>query len=717
MSAPELFAATPRVERLREVALSRNAIWSWQPELHGGEAWQASLGDMWWIRRKGHKAAQILRNADVCISPDELLVGKTPRREPTADEAARLDAVRPFMGAQPHTSGQTGHMAVDHEQLLALGCRGIQEEIRAKQARLDVAKPDQQEQFMFLEAAWEALDGVCDFARRHAEAARELAAAESSHRRKRELLDIAEMCDRVPAQPATTFREALQASHFINFCIQFAEPVGLLCPGRMDRWLEPFYQRDLAEGRITPAQAQELVDCYYILINEIIPRGLAIGAMVGGQDAEGNDVTNDVSFMCLQAVENTRLAYPTLGICWHEGTPDALLDFGCEIMANGRANPAAFNDEVIPEGLRRAGVRPGESHEYINSTCVEISPIGSSNVWVASPYYNLTQCLLDVVEEYVAGESQAPLPTFAQLKRDIKRRLTGQIRDAIAEQNTCREARFRFGGTPLLSCFVNDCLERGKDIDHGGARHNWVECSFVGLANLVDSLMVIKEFVYDKKTITLGALKQTLDTDYAGEEALRQCFLNFPEKYGNDRDDVDGLAREFTEFVAKETGKHRVRLNDRYYAGFFCWIMHQQLGSITGASPDGRRAGFPFADGAGPAQGRERLGPTAAVKSVTKWDHTPMLGGLVLNLKFSPKALRDPSSRANLTAVIKTYMRLGGQEVQVNCVGRDTLEAARRNPEQYRDLLVRIAGYVDYFVGLPEGMQEEVILRTEFEVV
>lgn len=720
--------ATPRVRRLRQAALTRHAAWSWQPELHGGEAWMESRGDLWWIRRKGQKTRAILRQAEPVIDPEELLVGKTTHREPTPREAERLERVRQFMGAQPPVTGQTGHMGIDHAELLALGCRGLQEKLRARQQELDPANPDQQQQRVFYEAACLALEGVCDLAARYAQHACDLAAEEPGRRRKSELLEIAAMCERVPAGPALTFRDALQASHFINFCIQYAEPVGLLCPGRMDRWLWPYYQRDVAAGRLTPAQAQELIDCYFILINEIIPRGLAIGAMVGGQDAQGQDVTNEVSFMCLQAVENTRLAYPGLGICWHEGTPDALLDFGCQLMAHGRANPAIFNDQVIPEGLRRAGVRPEESHLYINSTCVEISPLGSSNVWVASPYFNLTGCLLDVVDGLLtpvpspSGEAlrrggNGKGPTFAQIKAGIKRRLADQIAAAVAEQNAARESRERFGGTPLLSCFVNDCLARGRDIDHGGARHNWIECSFVGLANLVDSLMVIREFVYDKKSITLGALRETLASDFAGAEDLRQCFLNYPEKYGNDRDEVDALAREFTEFVAREAGRHRVRLSDRYYAGFFCWIMHQQLGAITGASPDGRRAGFAFADGAGPAQGRERHGPTAAVKSVTKWDHTPMLGGLVLNLKFSPKSLREAQSRANLLALIKTYMRLGGQEVQVNCVSRDTLLAARERPEEHRDLLVRIAGYVDYFVGLPEGMQEEVILRTEFDVV
>lgn len=673
-----------------------------------------SRGDLWWIRRKGRRDYDVLRGQDPVIEPGELLVGKQTRREPTAEEQARLEQSRAFMGTQPIITGQTGHMAIDYATLLAKGCRGLQQELREKQASLETSDPEQQQQWVFCEAAWLALEGVCELSGRYAEHARALAAQEPDSARRAELEEIAGVCERVPAQPAQTVHEALQAAHFVTFCITLADNHWLMCPGRIDRWLWPLYQADLAAGRTTPERTQELIDCLYILMNEIVPRSLAVGVMVGGRDAEGNDITNDISYMCLEAVENTRLAYPTLGICWHEGTPDELLDLGCRLMALGRANPAVFNDYVIAEGLRRAGVRPEESTEYINSTCVEISPVGSSNVWVASPYFNLTQCLLDTVGDYVQRDET---PSFEELKAALKARVAGQIRDAVADQNSARESRERFGGAPLLSCFVNDCLERGRDMDHGGARHNWIECSFVGLANLVDALCVVQEFVYERGTLGLRGLKELLDADYAGAEDTRQCFLNHPAKYGNDNDQADDLAREMTEFLSSETARYRVRLNDRYYAGFFCWIMHQQLGSATGASPDGRKAGVAFADGAGPAQGRERHGPTAAVKSTTKWDHTPMLGGLVLNLKFSPQTLQAPESRTKLMELLKVYLRLGGQEVQVNCVSRETLQAAREHPEAYRDLLVRIAGYVDYFVGLPPGMQDEVIMRTEFDVV
>jgi formate C-acetyltransferase len=686
----------------------------WQRDMLEGESWRESRGDLWWIRRKGRRDHDVLAGLEPVIEPGELLVGKQSRREPTPEEAARLEAARAFMGTQPIATGQAGHMAIDYATLVARGCRGLQEDIRARQAGLTMSCPEEQQQWMFYDAAWAALEGACELSVAYAAQARELAATEADPARRAELEEIARICDRVPAQPAETVREALQSAHFVTFCISMADNHWLMCPGRIDRWLWPLYQADLAAGRTTPERTQELIDCLYILMNEIIPRGLAVGVMVGGQDGDCNDVTNDLSTLCLEAVENTRLAYPTLGICWHEGTPDALLDLGCRLMALGRANPAVFNDQVIPEGLRRAGVRPSEAHQYINSTCVEISPVGSSNVWVASPYFNLTQCLLDTVNDHVArGET----PAFEALKASFKQRLAGQIADAVADQNSARESRERFGGAPLLSCFVNDCLERGRDMDHGGARHNWIECSFVGLANLVDALCVVREFVYERQTLGLPGLKEVLDADYAGAEDTRQRFLNYPVKYGNDNDEADSLAAEMTEFLSAETARHHVRLNDRYYAGFFCWIMHQQLGSATGASADGRKAGVAFADGAGPAQGRERNGPTAAVKSTTRWDHTPMLGGLVLNLKFGPRALQQESSRAKLMELLKTYLRLGGQEVQVNCVGRETLEAAREHPEQYRDLLVRVAGYVDYFVGLPPGMQDEVIMRTEFDVV
>jgi trans-4-hydroxy-L-proline dehydratase len=713
--------ATERVRTLRQAVLDRQVTVPWTRAMLWGESWRETIGDLWWIRRKGIACRHVLEELPLEISRDELLVGRASLAQPTSPQRERLRLAEEFMAAQPRVSGQTCHMAVDNEKLLRLGALGVKAEIEQYRAALDLSDPESLEQDAFYQACLECLEGLMALARRCAQLARETLAGEADPQRQQELQQIIAVCEQVPAYPARTFHEALQAVHFLTIAMVYGEGPPLFNPGRMDRWLIDYYRNDLAAGTLTPELAQELIDCYYILINEYVPSSLAIGVMVGGVDERGDDVTNEVSYLCLQAIDDVGFAYPSVGICWHEGTPDELLRFGCQVMSLGKANPALFNDRVIIEGLKQAGCTPAEACMYINSTCVEITPIAASNVWVASPYFNTTGNLLQLVDEIVAGKvPQLPYDdakpvewTLGELYAVYKARLAQEITAAVQAQNVARHARRRFGGFPMQSCFINDCLQTGQDLDWGGARHNWIECSFVGLANLVDSLMVIKRLVLEQGEVSLRELLEQAQADFAGTEDFRQRCLREP-KYGNDVAEVDELAREFTEFVAAECARHEVLLNDRYYAGFFCWIMHQQLGAVTGASFDGRKAGFPFADGAGPAQGRERRGPTAAVKSTTSWDHTPMLGGLVLNLKFTPSAIDAPESQAKLAELLKTYMRLGGQEVQINVVRHEDLLAARENPSDYKDLVVRIAGYCDYFVGLSPQMQEEVIARTSF---
>jgi formate C-acetyltransferase len=369
-------------------------------------------------------------------------------------------------------------------------------------------------------------------------------------------------------------------------------------------------------------------------------------------------------------------------------------------------------------------------------------------VYVASPYINLLQLLHDLLGVPSVGVPSVGVPsvgvpsvgvgpagappdpatvrthggaplrtiyaTFETLLAQYRARLSAAIRQGVIDQNTLQATRRYNGGYPLLSCFVNDCLARGRDIDHGGARYNWIEPSFVGLSNLVDSLAAIRQFVYEEGTLGLDELARAMAGGFYGWEDLRLKLLHRAPKYGNDDERVDALATEITGWIRDEVRAYTTYLGGQFLSGFFCWVQHERLGRLTAASADGRPSGFPLGDGSGPAQGRERLGPTAAVLSATKWDHTPHLGGIAVNLKFSRP--RDASAfQERLLDVVETYLRRGGFEVQVNVVDRETLLAAREHPEQYRDLVVRIGGYSDYFVGLSPEMQEEIILRTEHE--
>ena len=354
------------------------------------------------------------------------------------------------------------------------------------------------------------------------------------------------------------------------------------------------------------------------------------------------------------------------------------------------------------------GVPEVQARNYIHSTCVEITPVGASNVWVARPYTNMPQMLLDVMDrEYDSFD--------ALLARYF------EVMDATIERDFHTHQKFRVereqnSMLPLLSCFVDDCLELGKDIEQGGATYNWTMPSFVGLANVVDSLYAIKTLVYEEKKLTVTQFKAILDDNFKDNEALRLYILNHIPKYGNDLDGIDQYFGMITEHISevceKFTGMHR---NGDLIPSAFCWIKHAEFGKETTATPDGRPAGFPLGDGSGPCQGRENSGPTASVLSSTKWDHHKFIGGIAVNMKFSKNSL-GKDSLDTLCAIVKTFIKRGGFETQINVVDNDTLRKAQENPEAYRDLVVRIGGYSDYFVKLTPQMQEEVILRTAHHV-
>jgi formate C-acetyltransferase len=589
------------------------------------------------------------------------------------------------------------------------GLDGLRDDILALRSSANGAALDTHQSFI------DAIDGLSALIE-HSAALAESATSTAMPARAAELRDIAACCRHITHGAPRSFREAIQLLWLIDLGTMLADESWLIVPGHLDRTLLPFYKRDIADGVITRAQALELIECLYVLINEFIPDGLAMSVMVGGRDTEGDDVTNDLSYLCLEALRRTRMIYPTVGICRHEGTPMALIELAIDLIVGGLSMPAFFNDETIQRGLKELGVPLEEACNYINSTCVEITPVGGSNVWVASPYFNLVGCLL----EEVAAQAASPTPAshFEDFLHAYQRRLAGQIKAAVDEQNRLRELRSLYGRKPLQSIFTRDCLTRGRDIDDGGARYNWVECSFVGLANLADSLYVVEQEVFTQHRLGMPEFRRMLDANFAGEEPTRQRFIHRYPKYGNGVPAVDRFVQRMVEFVRDECCKHHMRPDGSpFVPGTFCWIMHEQLGKDTGATPDGRLAGVALSDAAGPAQGRERLGPTAAIRSVTSWDHSVMIGGLAYNMKFNSVLFNSPTACGQLRDLVQTYLRLGGFETQINVINRETLLLARQHPEQYADLVVRIGGYCDYFTRLSPRMQGEIIMRAEFEAV
>jgi len=644
----------------------------------------------------------------ISLSPGERIVGRPERRMPSTSEIEDIKKAQEILSSMPpFPGGDAGHFHPDFEKLFRLGIRGIREEVTDRKSRAT-----SQDQRVFYQACDLAISGLADYILRVADACEEMGRNEGDEAEWRRLSGI---CRRISHGPPRTFHEALQLMFCTIVALWFCEDHVMTSPGRMDQTLRSFYEKDLAEGTIGRDEALELICLFYIQLNMICNAGLAMSVMVGGRDGRGNDVTSELTYLCLAARMATQLVYPTVGLAWHEGTPSEVVDFSCRMIATGIGDPAFFNDELIVSGLCDNGVATQDACNYMNSTCVEIKVVGKSNMWVTTPYFNCAQGLLDVMASVVSGKLTEP-ENFQAFNCLVKDHMAALVGRAAKKLDKVWHQRGISGCFPLASCLIDDCLEKGIDFDRGGARYNWVENSFVGLANLVDGLAAIKHLVYDSREITMGEFAEVLDNDFDGHEHLRLHILNRLPSYGCANREADQLAGEWAEFLQGMTRSNVVGLHP-YIPGFFCWVMHDRFGVDTGATPDGRKAGTALADGAGAAQGREKEGPTASVLSTTGWSHRQALGGLVHNVKFSRAAMRTDRDMSALRSLIEVYLSRGGFEIQVNVVDADTLRDAQVHPERHADLLVRVAGYSDYFVHLDPVMQADIIERTEHGTV
>jgi pyruvate-formate lyase len=697
------------IAKLREIALKKQA-WHGVPTmaLIEAKAWSMRAVDEDWLIWRGRRTQTRLQEMPIEILPEELIVGRPEMRPPTPEESHEIGELQSVLSQiPPFPGGDAGHFHPDFEKLLTVGVQGIRDEIKSRMdATEDEKKP-------FYHACDMAIQGISDYAVRVAGKCESTADQYPEHADSLRKLSV--ICQNVAHEPPKTFYEAIQLMYIAIIALWFGEDHGLTTPGRMDQTLRPFYEADIAEGRITWYEAFELICSLYIQLNMILFPGSAESVMVGGRDRNGDDVTNDLSYLCLAARMATKLVYPTIGLAWYDGTPQELTDFSCKMISTGIGDPAFFNDELISSGLRDHGVIYEDSFNYMNSTCVEIKVCGASHMWVTAPYFNCPNTLLEVMDMIADGRLKEPA-NFDELNAYVKNRIAETVKGAAESLDRTWHQRAKTGCFPLASCLIKDCLEKGIDFDRGGARYNWVENSFVGLANLVDSLVSVDELVYKIKELNILELREILKANYEGHEDLRQRIRNRFPAYGNDNDEIDALAVEWAEFLEATTESNIVGLHP-YVPGFFCWVMHEHFGSGTGATPDGRKAGFPLADGAGASQGREKSGPTASILSTTKWNHKKAIGGLVQNIRFSKNALKSEQDLEALANLIETYLRRGGFEIQVNVLSADLLKDAQEHPENYLDLLVRVAGYSDYFIHLNPNMQAEVIARTEHEFV
>ena len=703
-----------RIEKLRSFAVKPAVTYS---EFY--DYFNLAYVNDYWNRSTAVRVAKAIESAfenwTVAITRGELIVGRPGHRydewaKENPEKQAEIDRANAAARYGHCGVGQDSHMAIDYYRVLELGTTGIRAMIDEKAAVLDPMDPESVKKADFYEACRIVLRAVEKLSDRYADLVESLAEQEDDEKQAAEYRQIAENCRRVPKYPARTFYEAVQCVCFISYALSVKplRPSMLQFQlGHPDRYLYPYYKKDRDAGILTDEFAQTLIDCMAIQINRRVPNGLSCGYMVGGRYADGTVVSNELTKMCMRAVEQVRLVYPSVGLCHTSDTPAEDLDIALRILAKGHSHPAIFNDDVIQAGLRYYGLPADESCEYIHSTCVEITPASSSNVWVASPYMNLPQRLLDILPDECGSMEELMQTYLAYIRTKIAENCRNEVLNRYERAKYCVD--------PLLSCFVKDCIETGVDIEEGGARYNWIMPSFVGVANAADALYTIDQLIFKRGEVTFPELKAAMADNYQSHPELLAKIRALP-KYGNDCQDADApdvYVKRISEYIADACEDFRVPFsNGRLIPSLFCWIMHDQFGQQTGATPDGRLAGFPLGDGSGPAQGREHEGPTASILSSTCWDHHRFIGGIAVNMKFT-KSVFDDSKIGVMASLVRTYLARGGFEMQINVTSREILEEARKHPEQYEDLVVRIGGYSDYFVRLSKTMQAEVIERTE----
>ncbi|HWI63654.1 MAG TPA: trans-4-hydroxy-L-proline dehydratase [Symbiobacteriaceae bacterium] len=624
-----------------------------------------------------------------------------------------------------------GHTVGD-EKIFRKGFREFKCEIEAAIKGLDfLTDPEAYDKSEQLKAMAICCDAIIRFAERHAEKAEELA-ANATGERKRELHDIAATCRRVPAHAPRTFREALQAYWFVHLgVITELNTWDAFNPGRLDQHLYPFYKQGLADGSLTHEQAQELLQCFWVKFNnQPAPPKVGVTAEesgtytdfaninCGGLKPDGSDGVNDVTYLVLEVIDEMRLLQPSSNIQLSKKNPERFLRAAARIIRKGWGQPSIFNADAIIEEMLRQGKAIEDARSGGASGCVETGAFGKE-AYILTGYFNLVKILELTLHNGVDPRTgrqlglQTKTPaTFEELFAAFQQQVWHFIDIKVRGNNVIERAYATHMPAPFLSIVIDDCIKRGKDYNDGGARYNTSYIQGVGIGTITDCLSAIKTHVFDTKTLTLDELIAALDANFEGQERVRQLLLNRTPKYGNDDEYADALmVQVFNAYYDAVNGRKNTR-GGAYRINMLPTTCHVYFGSVVGATPDGRKAGLPLSEGISPVQGADRHGPTAVIKSAAKMDHL-RTGGTLLNQKFTPQVLEGEEGIEKLANLVRAYFKLDGHHIQFNVVRAETLRAAQDDPEKYRDLIVRVAGYSDYFCDLSKALQEEVIARTE----
>ena len=674
-----------------------------------------------------------------------------------------------------------GHVTVKYEEVLAIGYEGIMAKAQAELDRCQVGDGDYARRSHFLNAVILSCQAVMEYAQRYAALAEKMAAECSDPVRRNELEVIALNCSHVPAKGAGSFYEACQSFWFVQQLIQLESSGHSISPGRFDQYMYPYYKKDLENGNITREFAQELMDCIWVKLNDLNKCRDAASAegfagyslfqnlIAGGQNKDGEDVTNDLSIMCIQASMHVHLPQPSLSVRVWNGSPHEFLIKAAELTRTGIGLPAYYNDEVIIPALQNRGLSLEDAREYNIIGCVEPQKAGKTDGWHDAAFFNMCRPLelvfsngMDKGEQVgIATGDVTEMTTFEEFYDAYKKQMDYFISLLVNADNAIDVAHAERCPLPFLSCMVDDCIKRGISVQEGGAVYNFTGPQGFGIANMADSLYAVRQLVYRDKKVSMEEYKEALLWNYGkgidsetaadmtasilkemerqgraiDENAVKSVLetvmtmkpsedqkARFEEihhmidevpKFGNDIPEVDYFARDVAYTYTRPLQNYKNPRGGQFQAGLYPVSANVPLGGQTGATPDGRYAHTPVADGVSPSAGKDVNGPTAAANSVARLDHFIVSNGTLFNQKFHPSALAGREGLEKFTALIRSYFDQKGMHMQFNVVDRDTLLDAQKNPEKYKHLVVRVAGYSALFTTLSRSLQDDIIRRTE----
>ena len=665
-------------------------------------------------------------------------------------EALLPDEVSVFMetgvfGMEGKLNAGDAHLAVNYERILAEGLKGYEERTKKLKAALDFTKPESIDKNVFYKAVLIVIDAVHTFANRYSKLAQDMALTETDAKRKEELLEISRICAKVPYEPASSFREAVQAVWFIQLILQIESNGHSLSYGRFDQYMYPYYKKDMENGSLSEESALELLTCLWIktlTVNKVRSQAHTLSSAgspmyqnvtIGGQTTDKKDAVNELSFTVLKSVAQTRLTQPNLTVRYHANLNKKFFDECIEVMKLGFGMPALNNDEIIIPSFINWGVKEEDAYNYSAIGCVETAVPGK---WgyrcTGMSYINFPRVLLCAMNNGVDLTSKkrftkgygyfTEMETYEDLLAAWDKTVREMTRYSVIVENAIDKASERDVPDILCSALTDDCIGRGKTIKEGGAVYDFISGLQVGIANMADSLAAIKKLVYEEKKITKQQLWDAILDNFQSPEnkKIQEMLIEGAPKYGNDNDYVDNLVVEAYDSYLDEIKKYP---NTRYqrgpiggirYGGTSSISANVGQGMVTIATPDGRNAFEPLAEGCSPAHNADKNGPTAIFKTVSKLPTEKITGGVLLNQKMTPQMLSTEENKQKLEMLIRTFFnRLHGYHVQYNIVSKETLIDAQKHPEKHKDLIVRVAGYSAFFNVLSKKTQDDIIGRTE----